>query len=160
MNKLPLSLFRVAAFCLPLGLVTSCGSGSEATVGTVITINPSQTNQPSAIADSNIVHYRVTARSRTGYAQSGIVISLGSPYAVFDGEPDVTCDTTTPPVCTLNNAELSYPIQVTTNGSGTYDVTVLYTWDAGQTGTVTALEAHSGTSYGKADITFTAPAAP
>lgn len=159
MNKMTLSLFRVAAFCLPLGLVTSCGSGSEAVEGTVITINPSETTQPSGTASSNIAEYTVVARSPTGYGQSGIVISIGSPYRVFDGLADYSCDPITL-VCTLNNTELLPPIQVTTDGAGTYDVTVLYDWAANQEGTVTALEARSGTSYGKADITFEPPAGP
>ena len=160
MNKMPLSLLRVAAFCLPLGLVTSCGSGSEAVQGTVITINPSETGQPSGTAGSGMAHYTVVARSPTGYGQSGIVIAIGSPYLVFDGQPDYSCDNAAPPVCTLFNTRLPPPIQVTTDGAGTYDVTVLYDWTANADGTVTALDARSGTSYGIADITFVPPAAP
>ena len=56
-------------------------------------------------------------------------------------------------MCTLG-AELLPPIVVTTDSTGTYGVTVFYGWIAGATGAVTALGAHSGTSFGKVDITF------
>ena len=155
MIKTPLSLIRVAAFCLPLALVSSCGA--ESAQGTVININPNAWNQQTVAggsACSGVNQYRIEARSPNGVPQVGVQLLIDSPngYLVYDGFL-----TPTAAACgeTITGATPKvYPYYATTDSTGTYSVTVVFSWTGGQNATATAIGVYSGTSYGKTDIVF------
>lgn len=150
MIKASLSVVRVAAFCLSLALVASCGG--EANPGTSIRISPSGVAQGgTATAGNGFVYFEIAAIAPGGIAQVGAKLSITSPYLVYAGQ--FTCDPITL-LCTPTGPPLTPPIEGTTDSGGTYGVTVLYDWSANATGAVTALGVFSGTSYGKVDITF------
>jgi hypothetical protein len=169
MIKMPLSVVRVVAFCLPLALVASCGSGSgaEAVQDTTMNLDPEAIGQATTLgyfgSSGNV--YRVEPRSPTGYPQVGVRVLIDSQYTVYAGHPTVVCtavdDGGTPPVflgttCTAPSATpLDLPYETTTDTNGTYEVTVIYSWGVGINGTFTALQAWSGTGYGISNITFT-----
>jgi len=158
MIKTPLSVIRVAAFCLPLALVTSCGSGSEAVQDSTININPdvwTQQTGPLNPACSKVLHYRIEVRSETGYPQVGVQMLIDSPngFLVYEGSL-----TPTAAACgeTIVGAIPKVPPYYATTGAmGGYDVTVVVDWIGGQDVTATAVNVFSGTSYGKTDVDFT-----
>jgi len=171
MIKKPLSVVRVAAFCLPLALVASCGSGSEAVQGTVVNVDPANLGETGlSIEFYDSVDYssviRLEAKSPTGYPQIGTNILLDSAYVVYEGHPTVTCsvtqayNSTVSPIlgeiitCTAPGATpLPLPYTATTGQNGAYEVTVIYSVSPFYTGTITALQTWSGTGYNA--ITFT-----
>ena len=155
MIKLPLSVVRVAAFCLPLTLVASCGSGSEAVQGTIINFDSSAIGQATTagVSGSNKTIIRIEARSPTGNPQIGVKILIDSRYIVYDGHPTVDCSTI--PCTAPGHTPLTLPYTTTTGANGTYEVTVIYSWAGSIKGDFTAAEAWSGTGYGNAKITFT-----
>ena len=161
MIKMPLSAVRVAAFCLPLALVASCGSSdSESIQGTVINIDPPSTAEitldiegvdPQGLGASQV--FRIEARSPTGYSQVGVKILLRSGYTVYEGHPPVVCTVTIvgPPSATACTAPGATPLDlsqpVTTGPNGTYEVTVVYSISPFVTGDIGLIEAFSGTGY-------------
>ena len=173
MIKKPLSVVRVAAFCLPLVLVASCGSGSEAVQGTVINIDPSNLGSVGlSVEFFDSVDYvsiiSIEARSPTGFPQIGTKLLLNSGYVVYEGHPTVTCSVTQPYVwnanpllivgeivtCTAPGATpLPLPYTATTGQNGTYEVTVIYPVSPFLTGDITVLEARSGTGYNSVFVT-------
>jgi hypothetical protein len=147
MIKMPISVVCVAAFCLPLALVTSCGSKSEAVQGTTINVLPAKWSQSTTLgtAGSNFQYVTISAQSKSGYPQIGVQLIVDSHYLIFDGHPtDLTGLT-----------PLTLPYVATTSPNGTYDVTVIYGWPLAISGDVTAVEAWSGTAYGNAIVTYT-----
>jgi hypothetical protein len=169
MIKTPLSVVRVAAFCLPLALVASCGSGdSESIQSTTINIDPIEVAETTldiesidSLGDAQV--FRIEARSPSGYSQVGVQILLRSGFTVYEGHPNVTCvvtqayDNTVTPVlraittCTAPGAtplDLSQP--VTTGPNGAYEVTVVYSISPRITGDIGLIEAFSGTGYNSA----------
>ena len=170
MIKMPLSVVWVAAFCLPLALVASCGgSGSEAVQGTTATINPATVGVTSPVTAAPPVplyvvqQYQITLRSPSGIAQIDTrvtIVSSGLLYAglVLIDDTAVTCtgSTTAPATCT-NTALTPLPsvYETITDSTGTVRVTLLFPFYSGSRGTATVLESFSGTSYGKTDIVFT-----
>jgi len=178
MIKLPLSVVRVAAFCLPLALVASCGSGSEAVQGTKININPISVAVSSPITGAVVYivqSYQIELRSPSGAAQVNTKVSLVSRGTIYSGLPDiqnanVVCTgNSTPPAgpgdpplapaeCTDPNfasTRLPNSYVATTDSAGHVQVTMIFAFFSGYDGTVTDLEAFSGTGYGKTDVVLT-----
>ena len=157
MIKTPQSLIRVAVFCLPLALVASCGEST--TQNNVINFDPVSVGQATTAgsAGSNYQIFRVESRSPTGNAQIGVEVVIDSQYIVYAGRPTMDCLTIP---CTATGATpLLLPYTAKTDSTGTYEVTVVYSWNippvVSVRGTFTALQAISGTGYGNAAITFT-----
>ena len=151
MIKVPLSLIRVAAFCLPLALVASCGEST--TQNNAIIIDPALKGQATILgtAGSNNQIYRIESRSPTGGAQIGVEVVIDSQYIVYAGRPAVDCSTIP---CTASGTRLELPYTAITDSTGTYEVTVIYRWGPAINGVFTAVEAFSGTGYGNANINF------
>lgn len=154
MIKTPLSLIRVAAFCLPLTLAASCG-GESTTQNNTINLDPVSVGQPTTlgIAGNNKEIFRIESRSPTGNPQIGVEIVIDSQYIVYAGHPTVVCA----PTCTVQAGvlPLTLPYTAKTDSTGTYEVTVIYSWGTAINGTFTAVQAFSGTGYGNANIVFT-----
>jgi len=161
MIKMPLSVFRVAAFCLPLALVASCGTGSEAVQATVINLDPPNFGAIGldiegfvAVDYSQIV--RIEAKSPTGTPQIGVQLLVDSGFVVYEGHPQVVC---TPIVagirtCSAPSATpLTTPYTTTTGSNGTYEITVIFTVSPFSTGDITTVQAWSGTGYNFAIVT-------
>lgn len=167
MIKMP-SVVRNTVFCIPLAMVASCGSGTEAIQGTRVNINPASV-AVSSVADATpatlyiVQTYQIELRSPNGYAQTGTQVTIVSSGLLYDGfvviDPTaVSCSTTlpAPPACTnTGQTAVSSVYETTTDGTGTVRVTLLYPFYSGSDGTVTVLEAFSGSGYGKSDIVFT-----
>lgn len=153
MIKTPQSLIRVAVFCLPLVLVASCGEST--TQNNVINFDPVLIGQATTlgISGSNGNIFRVESRSPSGNAQVGVQVVIDSQYIVYAGRPAVDCSTI--PCTAPGQTPLSLPYTATTDSTGTYEVTVIYSWGTAIKGIFTALEAFSGTGYGNANINFT-----
>ena len=156
MIKTPQSLIRVAVFCLPLVLVASCGEST--TQNNVINLDPVSIGQATTAGatGSNKAIFRIESRSPTGNAQIGVEVVIDSQYIVYAGHPTVDCSTVP---CTVPGVlPLSLPYRATTDSTGTYEVTVIYSWNIPPVvsikGDFTALEAFSGTGYGNAKISF------
>lgn len=156
MIKMPLSVIQVAVLCLPLALVTSCGSdGAEGVQNSIVNFDPSGIGQATTAGtagrNSNI--FRAEVRSPTGYPQIGVRITIDSQYTVYAGRPTVDCSSNP---CTASGATpVSLPYTTTTGPNGTVEVTVVYSWGTSIKGDFTAVEAFSGTGYGNAIITYT-----
>lgn len=161
MIKTPLSVVRVAAFCLPLALVASCGSGSEAVQGTSVKFYPAelgsiQLDIESAGAYQFMQTFRVELRSPSGYPQIGAEVTIESPHALYLEANAVTCDPLTS-VCTITPGAtpLPHPYVTTTDSNGTAQVTVLFNLYSNQTGDVSIIQAWSGTGYNAVSIPVT-----
>jgi hypothetical protein len=167
MMKLPLSVVRVAALCLPLALVASCGSGSEAVQGTKINISPISVGVTSSTTVAlTVVYftqaYQVELRSPSGYPLVNTKVTLVSRGTMYNGFPvildaNVVCtgSAVLPAECTdptLASALLPNSYEATTDSTGTVRVTMIFAFFSGSKGTVTDLEAFSGTGYGKTDV--------
>ena len=152
MIKMRLPVVRIAAFCLPLTLVASCGSGTEAVQGTVINIDPTATAQtvpfgsPGTITNSR---YRIELRSPSGEAQAGVTLLISSPWVLSAVDTSTVPTTFTP----MGPAGTGYT--VTTDNYGTYTVAVTYTSGLTPVGDVTILSVWSGTAYNRVNITYT-----
>jgi hypothetical protein len=170
MIKLPLSVVRVAALCLPLALVASCGSGTEAVQGTKININPISVAVSSPItAAATVVYivqgYQIELRSPSGAAQVNTKVSLVSRGTMYSGLPvildaNVVCtgSAVLPAECTdptLAATRLPNSYEATTDSAGRVQVMMIFAFFSGADGTVTDLEAFSGTGYGKTDVVLT-----
>ena len=151
MIKLSLSVVRVAAFCVPLVLVASCGSGAQAVQGSKITINPAATAQTVPAGYSGAIsnkEYTIFVASPTGYAEVGVSLIIDSPGTLS------AVSTSTPHTYTPLGAAGAAHV-VTTDGNGTYTVAISYTSGTTPTGDVTILNARSGTGYNRVNITYT-----
>ena len=160
MIKTPLSLIRVAAFCLPLALVASCGS--EAVQNSTIVISPVDVlvliGPTSPAGDATIIQdiYTIQVRSPSGNAQVGTEILIDSSALLYDVDSSSgTAVFTLAP--TVNGT-----YRVRTNSNGVYTIAVSYTISGGPSRGVTIFEVFSGTAYGKTDAiarcSVTAPA--
>ena len=152
MIKKSLSVVRVAAFCLPLVLVASCGTGSEAVQNTVVNIDPPDIAQnvlagtTSSITNSK---YRIEVKSPTGYPQIGVSLVISSPGILS------TVDTSASPAIFTPMAAAGNTYTVTTDSNGTYTTAVSFTSPVSADGEVTILSAWSGTGYNRVNITYT-----
>ena len=155
MIKTPQSLIRVAVFCLPLALAASCG-GESTTQNNVINFDPVSVGQATTlgIPGNNKAIFRIESRSPTGNAQIGVDIVINSQYIVYEGRPAVDCSTIP---CTVQAGAvlLGLPYTARTNSTGTYEVTVIYSWGTAINGNFSALVAFSGTGNGNSNISFT-----
>jgi len=145
------SMVRIAAFCLPLALVASCGSGSEAVQGTRVNFNPPAVAQPTTpTAGASLVQHQFTIelRSPTGYPQIGTELLIDTP----SGGILYTADTSTsPPTLT----PVAAPYRTTTNSNGVVTVALDFTVGPGANGDVTVMSVFSGTAYGNINVTYT-----
>jgi hypothetical protein len=160
MIKSPLSVVRIAVFCLPLALVASCGSGSQAVEGTIIKFGPDAFTQlthtsPGLPSTLDHLHTLVTISllSQTGYPQIGTQLTVDTSGTLY------IVDNSTNPV---TYTAVATPYVTTTDSSGTLAVALDFSVPAGTTGAVTVLYAISGTAYGHLDNTYTVctPTAP
>lgn len=155
MIKMRLPVVRVAAFCLPLTLVASCGSGTEAVQGTVINIDPSATAQVVTVGGTGTItnsRYRIEVRSPSGEAQAGVTLLISSPGVLS------SVDTSTDPTSFTPMGPAGTGYTVTTDNYGTYTVAVTFTSGTTPIGDVTILSAWSGTAYNRVNITYTCQA--
>ena len=151
MIKKALTVVRVSAFCLPLALVASCGSGSEAVQGSTVVFSPVDVNvlvgPTSPAGDSTIIQdiYTIQLRSPSGYPQIGTEMLIDSGATLYDvsGSGTTAVFTLAP---TVNGT-----YRVTTDSNGTYTIAVSYTVSGGPSRNVTIIEVFSGTAYGKTD---------
>ena len=152
MIKLPLSVVRVVAFCLPLALVASCGSGSEAVQGTVIIIRPialAQNTAPGVRASLVQELFTIELHSPTGYPQIDTQLLIETPGTLY------VVDTSTTP-WTYTVVPSSYT--TTINSNGVFTVAVDFTSPPAATGDITVISAWSGTGYGRTNVTYTCKA--
>jgi hypothetical protein len=168
MIKMPFSVVRVAALCVPLMLVASCGSGTESVPGTVIHVSPVTVGVTSAATAALTVlyiiqPYQIELRSPSGYPQVDTKVTIVNRGTLYDefaiiNPATVTC-TGGPGVDAVCTDTALTPLpsvyETTTDSTGTVRVMMLYAFYSGIDGTVTDLEAFSGPSYGKTDIVFT-----
>lgn len=153
MIKTPLSWVRVAAFCLPLALVTSCGS--EAVQDTTISISPVDVGvnigPTSPAGDTPISQkvYTIQLRAPNGIAQVDTEILIDSSGLLYDVDSSsgVAIFTLAP---TVNGT-----YRVKTNSNGVYTIAVDFTVTGGPTRDVTIFEVFSGTAYAKTDAIAT-----
>ena len=151
MIKKSLSVVRVAAFCLPLVLVASCGTGSEAVQGSTVVFSPVDVTVPvgptSPAGDATIIQdiYTIQLRAPNGSPQVGTEILIDSGALLYDVDSSSgTAVFTLAP--TVNGT-----YRVKTNASGTYTIAVSYTVLGGASRNITIIEVFSGTAYGKTD---------
>ena len=158
MIKMPLSAVRVAVFCLPLVLVASCGSGSEAVQGSTVVFSPVDVAVPIGPAtpsgDATVTQgiYTVQLRAPSGAAQvdTEILIDSGGLLYDVDSSSGTAVFTLAP---TVNGT-----YRVRTGANGVYTIAVSYTVLGGPSRDVTILEVFSGTAYGKTDAILTCSA--
>jgi hypothetical protein len=152
MIKTPLSWVRVAVCCLPLALVASCGSETEAVQGTAINMDPPTIAQDvPANGQSTIINEVVTieARTPTGAPQIGIQLMIDSLGTLSRVDKSGNLVTFTP----MGAAGTAY--LVTTDNNGVFTVAVTFTSPGtGADGEVTILSAWSGTGYNRLNITY------
>ncbi len=151
MIKMPLSIIRVAALCLPLALVASCGTESEAVQGTVVNIDPPAVGQQvPANGTSSIVDeiFTIEAMSPSGYPQVGVQMIVSSPGVLSDVDKSSGTAVITP------KGAAGETYIVTTDSNGVYTVAVSFTSGVGADGDVTILSAWSGTGYNRVNITY------
>lgn len=149
MNQKALPCIRVAAFCLPLWMIASCGSGSEAVQGTTININPQAVGVPVTEAVGNTLDqqlYDIELRAPSGNAQISTQITIDSEGTVYEVDKS-----TTPFRFTVRQT----PYQTTISNNGVYSVAVDFTIPAAFSGEITVLEAFSGTAYGRTNVVVT-----
>lgn len=159
MIKMPLSVIRVAAFCLPLALVASCGSGTEAVQGTTILINPQDIAVPvtESLGNALVVQlYDISLQAPSGNAQIDTQVTIDSHGGiVYDVDKS-----TTPFTYTRRGTGFLATIQ----SHGVYTVAVDFPVPPAFSGNITVLEVFSGTAFGKSDVvvscTDSDPAAP
>ena len=150
MIKIPLAVVRVAAFCLPLGLLASCGSDSQAVQGTVINFDPPAIGQTTTdVAGISLVEqlFTIELRSPTGLAQINVDLIIDAP----SGGTLFAVDTSTVP---FTLTPVNPPFLTKTNSNGTYTAALSFAVGVAFTGTVTVIEAFSGTAYNRANVTY------
>jgi len=175
MIKLPLSTIRAAALCLPLTLLASCGSGTEAVPGSVLTINPvsvtvaaTQLDSPPTPVYYTTQAYQLTLKSPSGYPQVGVeaTILIKAPALIY--KDNIVIDPANV-VCVGNNDPMSGPFvapqcvdttliplpsvyKAKSDSSGNIRVTMIYAFFGGEAGTDSPLEIISGSNFGKTDV--------
>lgn len=154
MIKMPPSIVRVATFCLPLVLIASCGSGSEAVQGSIINFNPDGIGQKTTDATgAALVQELITIelRSPSGYAQIDTQLIIDTPGNLY------LADTSTSPP-TLTAVPSTY--KTTTNSNGVVTVAIDFAVPARTSGAITAISAFSGTAYNRMNVTYTCTPVP
>jgi len=150
--------------------VASCGAGSEAVQDTVININPaslgvdsSPTGIPTDVAYV-VQTYQVELRSPSGYPQIGTNVTITNRGTLlcrcrYNRPLNVLCtgdySIGQSAVCTdITKTPLPSTYVATTDSTGSVRFTMLFAFFPGSDGTVTDIEAYSGTGYDKSDIVF------
>lgn len=149
MIKMPLPILHIAAFCIPLALVTSCGT--ESAQNTTLTFDPSSIGQRTTPTTGNNLSQSlltIQLRSPTGYAQinTDVIVDMPSGGSLYLVDTSTTPFTFTP---------VDYPLLTTTNSNGVATVAIDFAGPVAANGTVTAIEAFSGTAYSRVDVTYT-----
>lgn len=140
---------RVAALCLPLVLMASCGSGTEAVQGTTINISPQAVGVPVTESTGNALVqqlYNIELQAPSGNAQIATQITVDSEGTVYE------VDKSTDPF-TFTARPTPYPATVSSNG--VYSVAIDFAIPAAFSGEITVLEAFSGTAYGRTNVVVT-----
>lgn len=158
MIKTPLSVVRVAAFCLPLALVASCGSESGAPANSTITVSPDEVSWKvnagpgCAGTEFHDTYFTIAVKNPSGAPLSGVDIrvSLDLAPGTYVTYPTMLLFDTSDGV-TYNVPITAYPYFTTTNSVGAKMLMVRYELDAGciYAGN---LNVFSGTSFGSANI--------
>lgn len=144
-------------FCLPLGLLVSCGSEQGAPPGSTITVNPEQvpwkvTLAPCTNTDMQDTYFDIVVRSPSGTPLTGVDIRVSLDLAPGSYTPP-------PQVMYLfddenNDGVYDTPITAfpyfTNTGNGTKTLMVRY--DLGGCTYAGNLNVYSGTSFGSANI--------
>lgn len=158
MIKTPLTAIRVAAFCLPLALVASCGSGSESVQNTAVNFLPTALGSVTLDIEypgayQFVQTFRIELRSPTGYPQIGTEIIIDSPHTLYLEPNAVTCNQITF-LCTVSPTAtlLPHPYKTTTDSNGTAQITVQFNLFSNHTGDIPVIEAWSGTGYSAVSI--------
>lgn len=151
MIKIPLTLVRIMVFSLPMGLVTSCGSGSEAVQGTTIFINPPAVGVPVTESLGNFLDHRtrlydVELRAPSGNAQISTLVTLRTEGVLYEVDKSTVPFTYTP---------RPTPYLASISNNGVYTVAIDFTIPAAFSGEITVLEASSGTAYGRTNAVVT-----
>jgi len=150
MIETTLSRIRVAALCLPLALVASCGSsGTEAVQGTTVVISPQAIGVPvtESLGSALVAQlYDIQLRSPSGGAQIDVQMTIDSDGTVYEVDKS-----TTPFTLILRNP----PYLTTTGSTGVETVAVDFAVPAAFSGEITVLEVYSGTAYGRTNVVVT-----
>jgi hypothetical protein len=156
MIKKSLSVARVAAFCLPLALLASCGSSwPEGVQGTEININPAAIGQSTTTttgASLVLELFTIELRSPTGYPQISTQLTIDTPGTLYivginpGGSP-----TYTPVTATYTTI---------TNDNGVVTVAVDFSVPPRTEGDITVISARSGTAYNRTNVTYTCTPTP
>jgi hypothetical protein len=148
----PLSWVRVAACCLALALVASCGnSGTEAVQGTIVSINPAVIGVPVTETTGSILNqqlYTIELKAPNGQAQVNVQMTIdlpngGTVYEVQNNSTGFTLIPHTPPYLTK------------TRGTGVETVAIDFAVPGAFSGDITVLEVFSGTAYGESHVAVT-----
>ena len=158
MIKTPLTVVRVAAFCLPLALVASCGSETGAPANSTITVSPDEVpwkvdaGAGCAGTDFHDTYFDIVVKnpSSATLARVDIRVSLDLAPGTYVTYPTMrlfdTSDGTT-----YNVPITTYPYFTVTDSFGAKTLMVRYELDAGciYAGN---LNVSSGSSFGSANI--------
>lgn len=149
MTKKALTCIRVATFSLPLMLIASCGSGSEAVQGTTINIDPQAIGVPvTESLGSSLVQqlYTIELRAPSGTAQISTQVTVDSDGTVYEVDKSTTPFTFT---------ARATPYVTSISNNGVYTVAIDFTIPAAFSGEITVLEAFSGTAFGRTNVVVT-----
>ena len=162
MIKIPLSVVRVAAFCLPLALVAGCGT--EAPPGSIITVTPDLKEWVISLvtcdnSDMQDTWFNIAVKSPSGTPLAGVDIrvSLDLTLGTFITPPPsysamFLYDTSDDGVTYVPITAFPYYTKTGSYGTKTlrvqYDLSCTYAGD---------LEVTSGSSFGSANISVDVP---
>jgi hypothetical protein len=164
MIKMPLSVVRVAAFCLPLTLVASCGSESGAPANSTITVSPDEVIWAVTLStcDNSVLqdtYFNIVVKDPSGALMIGTDISVSlalTPGTLIVPPPPVGF----PPLMYLYddldgdglylNPVTVFPYYTKTGNFGSKMLRVQYDLSGCTYGG--NLDVHSGSAYGSANI--------
>ena len=150
MIKKAFTVVRVAAFCLPLALVSSCG-GSEGVQGSTVVFSPADVGvlvgPTSPVGDATVIQdiYTIQLRSPSGYPQTDTEMLIVSGATLYD------VDSSSGTVVFTLAPTVNGTYRVRTNSNGVYTIAVSYIVGGGASRSATIMEVFSGTAYGKTD---------
>jgi hypothetical protein len=150
MISTPLSWVRVAACCLALALVASCGhSGTEAVQGTTVTISPAVIGVPVTESIGNALVqqlYDIQLKAPNGQAQINVQFTIDTAGTVYEVDKSTTPFTLIPH---------TPPYLTKTGSTGVETVAIDFAVPAAFSGDITVLEVFSGTAYGESHVSVT-----